>query len=181
MRVLKIYTDGSCFPNPGRGGWAFVVVENDQKISQHVGGESHTTNNRMEYMALIQAIELYADHGRLIIHTDSMLLVNTYNRWIGAWANRDWMRREDGELVEIKNVDLVKRIYELKKLHKSKIAVHWIKGHAGNKWNEMADVMAVNAKNAQPYVYRPKPEKPKPEFKPVVKLRRRSSHVENNS
>lgn len=128
---LDIYTDGGCVPNPGAGGWGVAVYQDGEEVWSESGGEIETTNNRMELTAIIKALELA--HGRpCLIFTDSMLCVNTLSQWAKGW------RKADGG--QVKNLDLVKRAYEL--FQNSKAKMVWVKGHAGNVGNERADKLA---------------------------------------
>lgn len=134
--TLDIYTDGACVPNPGVGGWGVVAYQNGQEVWTECGGEMETTNNRMEMLAIIKALELAA--GRpCFIFSDSMLCVNTLTKWARAWERRGWNKASAGE---IKNLDLVKRAWAL--VQKSQAKLVWVKGHAGNRGNERADRLA---------------------------------------
>lgn len=137
------YTDGSCIPNPGKGGWAYCLVEENKLITDFNGSHKSTTNNRMEYTALIKALE---NHGILIkeIRTDSMLLVKTCNSWRHIWKKKEWKRKKQKE---IKNLDLVLRMDFL--LEKYKPIVSWIKSHNGNEFNEHVDSLANEAINGE--------------------------------
>ena len=133
---LDIYTDGGCVPNPGAGGWGVAVYQDGEEAWSESGGEIETTNNRMELTAIIKALELA--HGRpCLIFTDSMLCVNTLSQWAKGWKARGWRRADGGQ---VKNLDLVKRAYELFRNSKAKMV--WVKGHAGNVGNERADKLA---------------------------------------
>ena len=133
---LDIYTDGGCVPNPGAGGWGVAVYQGGEEVWSESGGEIETTNNRMELTAIIKALELA--HGRpCLIFTDSMLCVNTLSQWAKGWKAKGWRKADGGE---VKNLDLVKRAYEL--FQNSKAKMVWVKGHAGNVGNERADTLA---------------------------------------
>lgn len=141
----EIYTDGGCFPNPGKGAWAIVMVRNGQLIDEKFGYHENTTNNRMEYLAVVNALKMVKLMKiETTIYSDSQLLVNTYNLWMDKWASKGWKRKEKNG--EIKNVDLVKELFELKRTMHDNVRVAWIKGHAGHRWNERCDRLCSNTK-----------------------------------
>ncbi len=132
-----IFTDGSCEPNPGPGGWGFVWVEDGEIVRQKSGFEPDTTNNRMELMALIEAYEALPADGVVNIYSDSQICVNTVNQWAAGWEKRGWKRKSG----PIKNLDLVKRLWALAQA-KPNIELQWIRAHDGSRWNEYADALA---------------------------------------
>ena len=133
--MIKIYTDGSCIGNPGRGGWAAIIIENNkQKIIS--GSEKYTTNNRMELIAVIKAIES-TKKNQLNIITDSMYVKNGIEVWIYKWKNNGWMTAEKNP---VKNKDLWVMLDKIEK--KKKIKWEWVKGHSSNKLNEKVDEIA---------------------------------------
>ena len=133
---LKIYTDGACSGNPGKGGWAAIILigKNQSSIS---GSENNTTNNRMEITAAINAIKSLKIKSNVVIHTDSKYLMNGINDWINNWKNNNW---KTSTKKDVKNVDLWKAIDDLSSEHT--IKWNWVKGHSGNPGNEMADDLA---------------------------------------
>lgn len=147
INEITIYTDGGCWNHglhKGTGAWAFVAIA-DTEPEQLVhydskAGEEGTTNNRMEYSALINGLEwfLASEHNpvSLTIISDSQLLLNTFTDWSHTWERR-------GIIDQKKNPDLVRKLLELhKRLRKEKrasVRVRWVKGHSGNKWNEYCD------------------------------------------
>lgn len=138
MEKVEIYTDGSCYPNDGtgRGGWSYVVTENNQEVDCDSGGENPSTNNRMELIAIIKAMEFcieYVPHNNIIIYTDSMYCKNGYNSWMYKWKRYGWTNSGG----EVKNRDLWEKMYELRGFE-----LKWVKGHAENKWNQKADELA---------------------------------------
>lgn len=136
--LYEIYTDGGCFPNPGRGSWAFVVVKNGLMIEEKTGTDENTTNNRMEYLAVINALKMAKLMGvPAVVRSDSELLVNTYNLWMDNWARLGWKR--PGKIKEIKNLDLVQELFALKRTMQNGVVVKWVRGHNGNQWNEHCD------------------------------------------
>jgi ribonuclease HI len=132
-----VFTDGSCDPNPGPGGWGFVWVEEGEIVAEQSGDEPDTTNNRMELTALIKAYETLPADGLFTVFSDSQLCVNTINQWAVGWEKRGWKRKTG----PIKNLDLVKRLYTLSN-EKTGITLKWIKAHDGSRWNEYADALA---------------------------------------
>lgn len=133
-----VFTDGAANPNPGPGGWGAVYVESGVIGGEAYGSEPHTTNNRMELLALRAGIDLVQAGKPSTIYTDSQLCVNTFNTWAKAWKARGW-KRKDGE---IKNLELVREIYEtLQK--RPELKLEWIAAHSGYLWNEYADALAT--------------------------------------
>ena len=139
--MIKVYTDGACSGNGKEGaigGWAFCVVgENDES-----GAEVNTTNNRMEFTAMLRALqwtEKNLNNNFIEYYTDSALLYNTLTQWIEGWKNNGWKRKTG----EIKNLDLVKQLYK----YSNKNFNH-VRGHHGDKWNEWCDKAAVAARLA---------------------------------
>jgi len=138
-RAIHIYTDGACEPNPGNGGWGYVVLcgeNHDQVFCTGLGGEIDTTNNRMEMMAVIMALEYFDSPQEILIFSDSTYVVNGLNSWIHTWKEKK--DRWDN----IKNQDLWQELWDLKHFHNLVMAT-WVKGHIGIEFNEMADRLAV--------------------------------------
>jgi ribonuclease HI len=133
---VDIYTDGACKGNPGRGGWG-ALMRFDGKERELFGGEAATTNNRMELVAVIEALSALTRPCRARVHTDSQYVQQGITAWIKNWKRRGW-RTSDNK--PVKNVDLWQRLDELAARHE----VHWIwvKGHAGHVGNERADALA---------------------------------------
>jgi len=141
--VIKIYTDGACIGNPGPGGWAAIVLlENEKK--ELFGGEKLTTNNRMELTAAIKGLE-YCDSKKekqlslmeIEIFTDSIYLKEGITNWIDNWEKNNW---KTSDKKNVKNIDLWKKLKDLVK--SKKIKWFWIKGHSGDPMNELADKLA---------------------------------------
>jgi ribonuclease HI len=149
---VTIYTDGGADPNPGTGGWAAIVLPDGGKQRELSGGEPRTTNNRMELTAAIRALEALPQPSTVRMVTDSMYLRKGVMQWLEGWIKRGWKRR-DGEL---QNEDLWRRLSELIVVHD--VDWDWVKGHAGNRWNERADQLASQAIHAQRGAARPKSE-----------------------
>lgn len=136
-RDYEIYTDGACSPNPGKGGWAFVVYDQGKEMHSEKGNSGHTTNNRMELMAIKKALE-WADRTNntcTTIYTDSMLCVNSLTKWYKKWQQKNWVTSGKEE---VKNKDILIECIPLLRNHKIK----WVKGHAGIQGNERADSLA---------------------------------------
>jgi len=137
---VSIYTDGACSGNPGPGGWA-ALLESKEKEKTLSGGESRTTNNRMELTAAIEGLRALKRPCKVTIHSDSALLVNTFNKgWIDNWQKRNW-RKANKKPVE--NQDLWKELLKVMDKHD----VKWVKvkGHANDDKNNLVDRLAVEA------------------------------------
>lgn len=135
-----VYTDGACSGNPGPGGWAALLIWNGKEKSLS-GGEPHTTNNRMEMRAVIEALKKLKKPCHVKIHSDSSLIINTFKQgWINNWQKKGW-RKADKKPVE--NRDLWEEMLDAMKPHR----VDWIKvkGHADNELNNRVDGLAVKA------------------------------------
>lgn len=139
MKQLKtiIYTDGACSGNPGKGGWGAVLKygEYEKRIK---GGEKETTNNRMELTAVIKALELLDRPCEIELYTDSQYVMKGATEWMLGWKKKNFNK---GTSKEIKNIDL----WEIldKAMQRHKINWHWVRGHNGDKYNEIADQLAV--------------------------------------
>jgi ribonuclease HI len=133
---VVIFTDGACSGNPGPGGWgAILTLGAHQK--EICGGEPNTTNNRMEMMAAIQALETLNKPCRVELHTDSQYLRNGVTQWIHAWKARGW---KTADKKPVKNEDLWKRLDAARLRHE--VDWRWVKGHSGHEMNERADALA---------------------------------------
>ncbi|MBT8079541.1 MAG: ribonuclease HI [Gammaproteobacteria bacterium] len=135
-RTVKIYTDGACRGNPGPGGWGVLLESGKHRKTMH-GGEHETTNNRMELTAAIRALDALNGSQDVILHTDSKYLLDGINSWIDGWKKRGW---KTSARKPVKNQDLWKALDELVAQHD--IEWIWVKGHAGDPGNEMADMLA---------------------------------------
>ncbi|HIS16047.1 MAG TPA: ribonuclease HI [Candidatus Scatomorpha merdavium] len=137
MKKVCIYTDGACSGNPGPGGWAAILSYNghERELS---GGEPATTNNRMELIAAISALEALKEPCEVELWTDSQYLARAVNEgWLAGWKRRGW-RRKEGEL---KNPELWQALDAL--LARHKVSFNWLKGHDGHEYNERCDALAV--------------------------------------
>lgn len=133
---VVIYTDGACRGNPGPGGWGAILFYGDQRKELH-GGDLATTNNRMEMMAAIQALEALKKPCRIELHTDSQYVKNGITEWLQRWKARGWKTTTKGP---VKNEDLWRRLDQARLKHE--VDWRWIKGHAGHEHNERADALA---------------------------------------
>ena len=143
---IKIYTDGACIGNPGPGGWAAIILEENDK-KEIFGGEKLTTNNRMELTATIKALEYCVkDEGKqpslkqIKIYTDSTYVKEGITVWINVWEKNNW---KTADKKNVKNVDLWKKLKELTKFNP--IEWNWIKGHSKDPMNDLADKLAKKA------------------------------------
>ena len=136
MSAVDIFTDGACSGNPGPGGWG-VLLRHGAAEKELCGGEAATTNNRMELMAAIKAIEALRRPSRVRLHTDSTYLRDGITRWIRGWKANGW---KTAAKKPVKNVDLWKRLDALAAGHE--IDWRWVRGHAGHPDNERADALA---------------------------------------
>lgn len=133
-----VFTDGSAVPNPGPGGWGVVWVEDGRIVHQAHRHEPHTTNNRMELRALIEAFTMLPADAAVDVLSDSELSVNTITRWAPAWERAGWKRKAG----PIKNLELVQELLALYRAHPG-CRLRWTAAHAGNRWNEYADSLAT--------------------------------------
>ena len=136
---IKIYTDGACSGNPGKGGWGVLIQENDneKKLS---GSELNTTNNRMELTAVIKALEHYDEAREIEVFTDSKYVMQGITEWIKNWKNNHW---KTSQKKDVKNKDLWVLLDTVSAKHDIKWS--WVKGHAGDYGNEIADKLATQA------------------------------------
>ena len=141
MPDLFAWTDGACSGNPGPGGWGVLMRAMDGetvvKERELAGGEAATTNNRMELMAAISALETLSRPSQIVIVTDSAYVKNGVTQWIHGWKRNGW---KTADRKPVKNVELWRRLDEAQKTHK--VEWRWIKGHAGHAENERADELA---------------------------------------
>lgn len=136
MAKIDIYTDGACKGNPGPGGWGALLVSGEHR-KELFGGEALTTNNRMELLAVIRALEALKGPGELCIHTDSQYVQKGITEWMPNWRKRGW---KTADRKPVKNADLWRRLDELASRHR--IDWHWVRGHSGHPGNEAADALA---------------------------------------
>ena len=147
MRVI-VFTDGSSRGNPGPGGYGAVLRYTDAAGTLHErelsAGYAHTTNNRMELMGVIAALECLRRPCEVEVHGDSQYVVNAFNKhWVSGWQRRDW---KNAKKEPVKNPDLWKRL--LKAMEPHDVSFVWVRGHAGAELNERCDHLAVKAATA---------------------------------
>ena len=133
---VVIYTDGACSGNPGPGGWG-VWLRYGEHEKELFGGEEQTTNNRMELMAAIQALETLTRPSSVALHTDSSYVRNGIMTWLDNWKRNQW---KTAAKKPVKNVDLWQRLDKAAARHK--VEWHWVRGHSGDQGNERADALA---------------------------------------
>ena len=134
--MIKIYTDGACSGNPGKGGWGAVIINKDDNVKKISGSANNTTNNRMELMAVIASLK-YAYDENINVFTDSKYVKNGMETWIINWKKNGWKTKNKQD---VKNKDLW---IELDNLQANRnIKWNWVKGHADDVYNNMADELA---------------------------------------
>ena len=138
-KKVEIYTDGACSGNPGPGGWG-VLIQLDNKNIELSGGDNETTNNRMELMAAIKALEKMNKDCKINLYTDSNYVKDGITKWISNWKKNNW---KTANKKDVKNKDLWIRLYAA--IEGKDITWIWVKGHAGNAGNEQADYLARSA------------------------------------
>jgi ribonuclease HI len=139
MKEVEIYTDGACLGNPGPGGWG-ALLRHGEHEKELAGGEPDTTNNRMELLAAIRALEALREPCRVVLHTDSQYVQKGISEWIGGWQRRGW-KTADGK--PVKNDDLWRALLVAQKPHK--VDWRWVRGHSGHVENERVDQLAREA------------------------------------
>ena len=137
--MIKIYTDGSCLNNPGNGGWAAIININDE-IKKISGSVKDTTNNKMELMAPIKALQEIKEQQPIEIYTDSQYVKLGITDWVHKWIKNNWLTSKNEP---VKNKELWTQLYKLNQSHKIKWI--WVKAHAGNILNEEVDLLAKQA------------------------------------
>ena len=151
--MIEIYTDGGCRGNHLKnnvGGYGGVLIFKDKNGKEHIkeycGSKLNTTNNEMELLAFINGLTsvklTYKDH-MIVMYTDSMYVVNGFNKWMQGWKRSGWCNKKNEQIA---NVELWKEIDKIRQIYTS-VQVHHVKGHAGNKYNEIADQLANKAMN----------------------------------
>ena len=144
MKKVDLFTDGACSGNPGPGGWAFILRCNlTGKELERSDGDPHTTNNKMELMAVIQGLDVLKEPCEVTLHADSTYVGQGISSWMAGWKKRGWKRKDGSKLVPVKNVELWKRLDELMQTHE--LIFNHVKGHAGHLENERCDTLAVEA------------------------------------
>ena len=138
-RIVEIFTDGACSGNPGPGGWGALLRYGDME-KELSGGEPSTTNNRMEMMAAIVALEALTKPTHVKLYTDSQYVQKGATEWLPQWIKRDW---KTADRQPVKNADLWQRLQAAKAPHK--VEFIWVRGHSGHPENERVDRLAVAA------------------------------------
>lgn len=133
-----VYTDGACRNNPGRGGWGYIIISDDGHTTENSAGFKHTTNNRMEIMAVIQALKALPEDALIDLYSDSNYVVKSFTEYLKNWTS-DGIHFKSS----VKNIDLWQEAWALTR--KRNINWHWVKGHADNPYNQRADELATSA------------------------------------
>ena len=136
----KIYTDGACSGNPGPGGWAAIILGDDKIKDEISGSEKNTTNNKMELLAPIRAIQKFKKKSEILIYTDSTYVKDGITTWIKKWEKNGW---KTASKKPVKNIELWIKLKNLSSKHSIKWI--WVKGHAQNKYNNLVDEIAQGA------------------------------------
>jgi len=138
-KILKIYSDGACKGNPGKGGWGAVLIwgKTEKKLK---GYSEHTTNNAMELIAAIEGIKAVNKKVKIEIYTDSKYVKDGIEKWLANWKKNGW---KNSRKTEIKNLKLWQEL--AKTVEEHTVSWHWVKGHSGDKYNEIADALANEA------------------------------------
>ena len=136
---FKIYTDGACSGNPGKGGWAAIILDDNLNQSSISGSMKNTTNNRMELLAAIMALKKIKKKSDITIFTDSKYVKDGITVWIKKWKLNSW---KSSNKKPVKNKDLWIKLDN--SCLKHKVTWRWVKAHAGNKYNNLADELAVS-------------------------------------
>ena len=142
MTETIVYTDGSCLGNPGKGGWAAVIIKNNQEEIIY-GSEKNSTNNRMELTAAINALLKTKESKKIKIYTDSKYLKDGIEKWINNWKNNNW---KNANKKDVKNKDLWTKLDSL--INKKQISWEWVKAHSINEYNNKVDILARKAASA---------------------------------
>ena len=140
MNKIVIYTDGACKGNPGPGGWGALLRAADGAEKELCGGEPETTNNRMEMMAVIEALSALKRPCHVILFVDSQYVLKGITEWLHGWKAKGW---RTAAKQPVKNVDLWQRLDALVHQSEHRIEWQWVKGHAGDPGNERADALAT--------------------------------------
>ncbi len=136
MKKIILYTDGACSGNPGKGGWGAVLLYGDHQKDLS-GYSEHTTNNKMELLAVIKALEVLKEKCEVAIYTDSKYVKDGMTKWILNWIKNNW---KTANKKPVKNKELWQDLQN--QVNRHEISWFWVKGHSGDKWNEHVDTLA---------------------------------------
>lgn len=138
MQNTRIHTDGGCSPNPGPGGWAYVLEVNGT-VFERAGGDPATTNNRMELTAVIRGLEATDEGSAVELVADSEYVLKGLTEWMINWKKNDWTRKVKGKRKPVLNLDLWQRLDAL--ANARTVTCTWVRGHSGNPLNERCDAL----------------------------------------
>ncbi len=136
LPTFKLFTDGACLGNPGPGGWAYILRQGDSEI-ENSGGESKTTNQRMEVTAVLRALESLEQPSKVEIYADSQYVTKGLTEWMDGWIAKGW---KNAQKKAVANQDLWQPLSILRETHE--LSTYWVKGHAGHPENERCDELA---------------------------------------
>ena len=135
--IVNLYTDGACKGNPGPGGWGVVIIKNGEPVDEIYGGESNTTNNRMELLAVIHGLNKIEEADTVQVNTDSMYVKNGITSWINKWVENGW---KTAAKKDVANKDLWIKLQRI--VEDREVTWNWVRGHSGDTGNERADFLA---------------------------------------
>lgn len=141
-KIISLYTDGACSGNPGPGGFGYAVVCGDVLVQKGSGGLVSTTNNQMELSAVIEGLKAVSGVQSVLVYSDSSYVVNAFEKhWVNGWKRRNWVKSDGSPVL---NRELWEQLLSVMERFKD-VRFIWVKGHAGNKYNELCDKLAVDA------------------------------------
>lgn len=146
--MVTIYTDGACFPNPGNGGWAAIVIREGQETEYLKGSCKNVTNNQMEITGAIEGLKRTKKGESILVVSDSQYLIQGITVWVKGWKSNGWTRKQGRRRVACKNVGYWKQLLSLTSARK--VEWRWVKGHSGDTMNELADRMAFESTGVTP-------------------------------
>lgn len=141
LRCVELYTDGACSGNPGPGGWAYILKDTASgRECEESGGDSETTNNRMELISVIRGLESLSRPCRVELYSDSQYVLKGLSEWLDDWKKKGW---RNSKREPVKNRELWQRLDDLRQVHE--LSYHWVRGHSDHPENERCDALAVAA------------------------------------